>query len=293
MMTVKQVSKLTGVSVRTLQFYDEIGLLKPTQVTDAGYRLYDPKTLETLRQMLLFKELNFTLKEIRAIMENPEFDKLSAYKKQRQCIQMKRNRLNDLLGLLDKIIQGNETVSFKEFDMSEYTAALEDFMVNQEAALLKYGGDPDEFRRLIETLKSDSPQKSELAQMAIRQYGSIEKFSEAAKKNLEKFPKIMEQMSSETDGVKSRIDRTNALMRRLTSDMSRDVSSKGIQKIVGVLVAVVSADSSPIDMGKNYWGLLTDGYVSNPAVIAVTDRKYGVGASAFIGNALKTYWNLR
>lgn len=71
MMTVKQVANLTGVSVRTLQFYDEIGLLKPAGLTEAGYRLYDENTLETLQQILFFKELDFTLKEVKTIMENP------------------------------------------------------------------------------------------------------------------------------------------------------------------------------------------------------------------------------
>lgn len=60
MMTVKQVANLTGVSVRTLQFYDEIGLLKPAGLTEAGYRLYDENTLETLQQILFFKELDLT-----------------------------------------------------------------------------------------------------------------------------------------------------------------------------------------------------------------------------------------
>ena len=82
MMTVKQVSVLTGVSVRTLQFYDEIGLLKPTQMTDSGYRLYDESALEVLQQILFFKELDFTLREIKVIMENPQFDKKAAFEKQ-------------------------------------------------------------------------------------------------------------------------------------------------------------------------------------------------------------------
>lgn len=78
MRTVKQVSALTGVSVRTLQFYDEIGLLKPTSVTEAGYRLYGDGALEVLQQILFFKELDFSLKEIKAILENPSFDRRAA-----------------------------------------------------------------------------------------------------------------------------------------------------------------------------------------------------------------------
>ena len=75
MMTVKQMSSLTGVSVRTLQFYDEISLLKPTQVTEAGYRMYDEHTLAVLQQILSCKELDFTLKDIKTHMAYPLYDR--------------------------------------------------------------------------------------------------------------------------------------------------------------------------------------------------------------------------
>ena len=78
MMTVKEVSKLTGVSVRTLQYYDKIGLLQPTKYTDSGYRLYDDTALETLQQILLLKELEFPLKEIAKILSSPGFDREKA-----------------------------------------------------------------------------------------------------------------------------------------------------------------------------------------------------------------------
>ena len=120
MMTVKQMSSLTGVSVRTLQFYDEIGLLNPTQVTEAGYRMYDENTLAVLQQILFFKELDFTLKEIKAIMASPLYDRKDAFEKQRELIQIKRDRLNALLELLDRLIKGERTLDFKEFDMSNY-----------------------------------------------------------------------------------------------------------------------------------------------------------------------------
>ena len=74
-MTVNEVSKLTGVSIRTLQYYDKIGLLKPTGYTKAGYRLYDDTALERLQQILLFRELEFSLKEIKEIIESPSFDR--------------------------------------------------------------------------------------------------------------------------------------------------------------------------------------------------------------------------
>ena len=78
MMTVNEVSKLTGVSIRTLQYYDTIGLLKPIEYTESGYRLYDDTSLERLQQILMFKELEFPLKEIKKIIDAPNFDRNKA-----------------------------------------------------------------------------------------------------------------------------------------------------------------------------------------------------------------------
>ena len=78
MMTVNEVSKLTGVSIRTLQYYDRIGLLHPAKYTEAGYRLYDDTALERLQQILFFRELEFPLKDIREIVGSPGFDRSKA-----------------------------------------------------------------------------------------------------------------------------------------------------------------------------------------------------------------------
>lgn len=75
MRTVKEISNITGISVRTLHYYDEIGLLKPTDKSDAGYRLYGEKVLEQLQQILFFREFDIPLKEIKAVMENPALDR--------------------------------------------------------------------------------------------------------------------------------------------------------------------------------------------------------------------------
>ena len=292
MRTVKQVSRLTGISVRTLHYYDEIDLLKPSKVTGAGYRMYEDDALQVLQQILFFRELGFRLKDIRAIMLNPAFDKSNAFVAQRKLIQVKRDRLNSLLDLLDKLIKGEECMSFKEFDISEYVSALEEFIANNTDGTVQYDGDLDEIKRVLEMLKSDSLLKFEFAQMAIKQYGSIEKFTEAEKKNLARFPEIMEQMNSVKDGISSYVDQSNELMRRLTADLSKDVSSEEIQQIVGELVAAGSAYSNDMDLGENYWGLIADGYSSSSTVIEATDKKYGAGASIFVSNALKVYWNL-
>lgn len=75
MKTVKDVSDITGISIRTLRYYDEIGLLKPTKLTESGYRLYNNKALEQLQEIMFFRELEIPLMDIKKIMENPNYDK--------------------------------------------------------------------------------------------------------------------------------------------------------------------------------------------------------------------------
>ena len=91
MMTVNEVSKLTGVSIRTLQYYDTIGLLKPDGYTASDYRLYDDTALERLQQILLFKELEFPLKEIKRIIDAPDFDRDKALSQQIELLTMKKD----------------------------------------------------------------------------------------------------------------------------------------------------------------------------------------------------------
>ena len=88
MLTVNEVSKLTGVSVRSLHHYDAIGLLKPAKVTDAGYRLYGDDELARLQNILLFRELQFPLKQIRTILDSPDFDLLVIHRRGRRKLRL-------------------------------------------------------------------------------------------------------------------------------------------------------------------------------------------------------------
>ncbi len=97
MMTVNEVSKLTGVSIRTLQYYDQIGLLHPTGYTESGYRLYDDMALETLQQILLFRELEFPLKDIKGIITAPDFDRNLALEQQIELLTLKKEHLENLI----------------------------------------------------------------------------------------------------------------------------------------------------------------------------------------------------
>jgi len=120
MMTVKQVSELTGVSIRTLRYYDSIGLLPPAEHTDAGYRLYDDADLEKLQQILLFRELEFPLKEIVRILSSPDFDRGKALEQQIELLELKRQHLDELITFARGIkILGVRAVDFSAFDTSK------------------------------------------------------------------------------------------------------------------------------------------------------------------------------
>ena len=90
MRTVKEISAITGISVRTLHYYDEIGLLRPTEKSEAGYRLYDDKALETLQQILFFREFEIPLKDIKAIMDDPALDRDRVLQMQKRMLEAKR-----------------------------------------------------------------------------------------------------------------------------------------------------------------------------------------------------------
>ena len=97
MKTVKEVSRITGVSVRTLHHYDAIGLLKPTQITEAGYRLYDDTALKRLQSILLFRELEFPLQEIKDILNRPNFDPRDALEDQIHLLELRKQHLEALI----------------------------------------------------------------------------------------------------------------------------------------------------------------------------------------------------
>lgn len=120
MRTVKEVSKLTGISVRTLHHYDAIGLLKPANITGAGYRLYDDESLKRLQNILMFRELQFPLKEIKAILDSPEFDSEEALGQQIKLLEMRQKHLEKLIAFAREIQKkGVDNMSFNAFDKTE------------------------------------------------------------------------------------------------------------------------------------------------------------------------------
>lgn len=120
MRTVKEVSEMTGVSIRTLHHYDKIGLLKPTSVTEAGYRLYDDSALERLHTILLFRELEFPLRQIKEMMDSPSFDPTLALEQQIELLQKQYTHTGRLIALACEIQKrGKAAMGFEAFDKSE------------------------------------------------------------------------------------------------------------------------------------------------------------------------------
>lgn len=103
--TVNKLAKIAGVSVRTLHYYDEVGLLKPAIVQENGYRMYEERELLLLQQILFFRELDFSVEEIKRIMSAPTFDLRQALHDQRALIELKRKRLAGLIKTIDSTIQ--------------------------------------------------------------------------------------------------------------------------------------------------------------------------------------------
>ena len=120
MKTVQQVSKLTGISVRTLHHYDQIGLLKPTKVTEAGYRLYDETALKRLQAILFFRELEFPLKQIGEILDRPGFDFSSVLADQIRLLELRAEQLQKLISHARQIQKtGVIPMDFSAFDRSK------------------------------------------------------------------------------------------------------------------------------------------------------------------------------
>ncbi|MGT2929442.1 MerR family transcriptional regulator [Streptococcus dentasini] len=122
MKTVKEMSQLSGVSVRTLHYYDEIDLLKPSQVAENGYRYYDHQAIERLQEILLFRELEFPLKTIKKIVDSPSYDRKVALTKQIALLEAKKAHLEGVLAHARRLQEGGDTMTFTAYDKSQLQA---------------------------------------------------------------------------------------------------------------------------------------------------------------------------
>lgn len=164
MRTVKEMSERTGISVRTLHYYDEIGLLKPTSYSEGGYRLYDDKALERLQQILFFREFDMPLLEIKEIMDNPDLDRDSVLLTQKKMLEIKRDRLNRMIVGIQDILKGENKMDFEMFSKTEIEEMYQAIVGNMEEEHLqvmkeKYGS-LEKFREhFLEHASGGRPEK--------------------------------------------------------------------------------------------------------------------------------------
>ncbi len=279
MRTVKEVSNLTGISVRTLHYYDEIGLLKPAGKSEAGYRLYDDKALETLQQVLFFREFDIPLKEIKAIMANPALDRNQILQMQRKMLTAKKERMEHLIASIDDILKGENKMDFAVFTKTEIEEMFQTMMEHmpenmRNIAIKEFGGIEQWKKHYMEALASEKMQKGYAK--VIEWYGGKDKFLSAAQNHISK------------EAVESYHKRMEAILHKLIAKRDCTVDSFEVKEIVGEY-GFVMKQLSQIKEEKGFM-LAQAQYYRNEKIKPMTDKKYGDGASEFFAQAIEAFY---
>lgn len=209
MLSIGEVTKASGVSARALHFYDEKGLLKPSFVSEAGYRYYDSEALGRLKRLLLLRELDIPLSQIKSVLDNKE-DSTELLEKQRLVLLAKAERLRGLAESIARMIKGEDNMSFEEFSTEKIDRALEEYA--KEAK--KRWGETEEYKQSEEKAKGRTKQDSELEE---RERNEI--FSAFAALN-EQSPD-----SYESDEAKETVERWREHISRYYYDCTREILS--------------------------------------------------------------------
>ena len=223
MKTVKEIAKLTGISARTLHYYDEIGLLKPTQKSEAGYRLYDEKALETLQQILFFREFDIPLKDIKTVIQNPSFDRNQILQMQRKMLVAKKERIERLIASIDDILKGESKMGFEIFNKSEIeemcSAMIENMKEEQKQVFIEQYGSIEEWKKeFMEKASTEEAQKN--FARVVEWYGSKEKALEAS------------MNPGNADIQLEYQKRVETICQKLAENKGKDVYSKEIQELM-------------------------------------------------------------
>lgn len=279
MRTVKEVSNLTGISVRTLHYYDEIGLLKPTGKSEAGYRLYDDKALETLQQVLFFREFDIPLKKIKAIMATPALDRNQILQMQRKMLAAKKERMERLIASIDDILKGENKMDFSVFSKTEieemFQTMTEHMPENIRNIAIKEFGSIEQWKKhYMNVVSSEKMQKSYAK--VVEWYGGKDKFLSAAQNPVSK------------EVAQSYNKRIEAILQKLAAKRNCAVDSFEIKEIVGEY-GFVMKQFSQIKEEKGLM-LAQAQYYRNGKIKPMTDEKYGAGASDFFAQAIEAFY---
>lgn len=280
MRTVKEISDLTGISARTLHYYDEIGLLKPTAKSEAGYRLYDDKALEKLQQILFFREFDIPLKQIKAIMEDSTLETNQILQMQRKMLVAKKERIERLIANLDCILNGGQTMDFEVFSKTElenmYNTMLENMTDEQAAVFRERYGDLKTWKeKSIENASTEAAQQN--FQKIVEWYGGKEKALDAAK------------TPASAERILENQKRLDEMMQKLAGKKGQDVNSPEVTAWMMEYDSIAKDLFQVSDPSKMILDMAT-AFRSNPEIQAAQDKMYGEGATEFIGRAMEAFY---
>lgn len=279
MMTIKEMSELTGVSARALRYYDEIGLFHPNGRSEAGYRLYDEKELEVLRQILYFRELDIPLRTIKEIIENPALDRKSILQTQKKMLISEKERLERLIDSIDVALKGANTMDFTVFNKEEsskmFLAMLEHMPDEIRDTAIKEFGSVEEWRaHYLNAVSSEEVQK-QYAKI-VEWYGGKEAY----------FDTVMNPLSEDVrKSYKRRIDK---VLDNLSKKQTQDINSFEIRELIGEYGFVLKQLLQMKDE-KNMMLAQAETYL-DVRVAAVTDERYGDGFSDFLNRAIIAFY---
>lgn len=282
MRTVKEISGLTGISVRTLHYYDEIGLLKPTEKSDAGYRLYDDKALETLQQILFFREFDISLKEIKAVLDNPALDRNQILQVQRKMLVTKKERMERLIASIDDILKGENKMDFTIFTKTEveemFQTMLEHMPENMRNIAIKEFGSIEQWKKhYMEVVSSEEMQKGYAK--VVEWYGGKDKFLSVARTPVSK------------EVAESYNKRIEAILQKLIAKQNCDIDSFEVKELVGEY-GFVMKQLAQIKEEKGFM-MAQAQYYRNEQIKPMIDEKYGEGASDFFAQAIENYYKVK
>ncbi|MBE5967876.1 MAG: MerR family transcriptional regulator [Lachnospiraceae bacterium] len=279
MKTVKDVSEITGVSIRTLRYYDEIGLFKPTQLTEAGYRLYNEKALEKLQEIMFFRELEFPLTEIKNIMENQDYDKEQALLTQRFLLEHKRNHLNGIIELINDVMKGVNTMNFEAFNDEDVNKIIDHSLELQgkesiEAVIKKFGN-LEAYRTYVAQCLKDEKTNAHLVKL----YGSKEKAIEASLKSTGNKEDFKEQQTEN--------DRIYRQFAQAKETDNAALAMEAVEKLAENYKAMFRLDNARYLLLK-----LAKDYLDHSKLTEATDKQYGTGTTEYIGQAIQHYYGV-
>ena len=275
-MTIHELANFTGCSIRALHYYDKIGLLKPYSKELNGYRKYNEDSLRQLQQIMYYKEMDLSLKEIKDIMNQPDFDRKEAIREQRELLIAKRSRLNRLIDQMEQILEGEDHLDFSVFEHNELEEVFRTRMAQmdeeyQQALIKEYGSLEDCIRSMME--HEDNIKKS-----AIEYYGSVKKYIESLK-----------QAPIPKEGMGKLQVKLDTIVKEITSYREKEeVSVPEIQQLVAQWKSTFQEISQMEDITELFRQVYR-GYQESTAIIEAMDNIYGNGATVYLGKAMEYY----